>query len=217
MPAKPDEDDVPDLFTDSAGQSDEEMLASSRLQVGLVVGTGVLVIVITTLVVVLMGHNGQSIADGPNRPVGITSQLPPLPTPAPAVASAQPSETPDPARSVTQTPSQTKKPTTPPPTTAAPIIATLASLSCTPSTVAGGQDSSCTVSLSGSAHANLTVAISSSKPSLVSVPSSVSIPLGQNAASFTAGAAGLLLFGDSATVTATLDGEERAFTIEVTP
>ncbi|HCT75092.1 MAG TPA: hypothetical protein DGT23_00560 [Micromonosporaceae bacterium] len=213
MPATPDENDVPDLFTDSAGQSDEEMLASSRMQVGLVVGTGVLVIVITTLVVVLMGHNGQSIADGPNRPVGITSQLPPLPTPAPVVASAQPTESPDPTR-VTQTPSQTKKPTTPPRTTAGPTIATLASLSCTPSTVTGGQDSTCTISLSVPAHANLTIALSSSNSGLVSVPGSVSIAAGGTSQSFTAGTDPIS--AGSSEITASLDGASDTFTITVT-
>src|SRR5581483_8228577 len=81
----------------------------------------------------------------------------------------------------------------------------LSSLACTPLTLTVGSSSACTVTLSKAAG-SLAVGLSSSSPALT-LPPSINVPQGANAATFTAGAQQAA--GGWIVVTATLNGASK--------
>jgi hypothetical protein len=96
-----------------------------------------------------------------------------------------------------------------------PSTATLVSLSLTPSSVAAGNTSQGTVTLSTGAPAGgATVALSSSKASVATVPTTIVIPQGSASATFTVTALSIAS-ADSATISATYLGATQTATLSV--
>lgn len=92
----------------------------------------------------------------------------------------------------------------------------LSSLSCVPGVLGQGGTSTCTVGLPGSAPAGAVtnVTLSSSSPSLT-VPALVTVPAGQNTATFTA-TAGNVTSNQTATITGSFGGNSLTTTISLT-
>ena len=90
----------------------------------------------------------------------------------------------------------------------------LSALQCSPSTIASGDNSQCTVSLSGPAPSGgLTVALSHNSAALT-VPSSVTVAAGSSSAVFNAAAASVTA-DQSATITASLNGKSVTSTVNI--
>lgn len=100
-----------------------------------------------------------------------------------------------------------------PPASNAPSIV---GLTLNPSTIAGGNASQGTVTLSAAASAPATVALSSSSAPIVGVPASVIVPAGATSANFTVSTTPVSS-PFTATVTASLGGLSRSATITLTP
>jgi hypothetical protein len=96
----------------------------------------------------------------------------------------------------------------------APTV-TLQSVTASPSTVEGGSPTSAFVMLSGAAEAATTVSLSSSKPALVSVPSSVTVASGTPERGFTVTTTSVAS-QTTATITATYGGTTRTATVTLT-
>ncbi len=94
-------------------------------------------------------------------------------------------------------------------TTLLPMAVT--SLSCNPGTVAPGASSTCTVSLNETAYANAIVALSDNN-ALLTIPASVTVPIGASSANFIA-TAGAFTTSQSASVSATLNGALQTTTL----
>jgi len=93
----------------------------------------------------------------------------------------------------------------------------LPSVTVSPSTVAGGNPSTGTVTLSGSAPAGgVVVALSSSNPSVASVPGSVTVPEGAASATFPI-ATSAVTTSTSVTVSASYAGVTTTVTLTVSP
>jgi thermitase len=93
----------------------------------------------------------------------------------------------------------------------------LSSLSLNPSTVVGGNPSTGTVYLTAPAQSGgFTVQLSSSNPSVASVPSSVTVPQGQTSANFTVTTTPVTS-QTNVTITASAQGVTRQATLTVTP
>jgi thermitase len=93
----------------------------------------------------------------------------------------------------------------------------LSSLSLNPSTVVGGNPSTGTVTLTAPAQSGgFTVQLSSSNPSVASVPSSVTVPQGQTSANFTVTTTPVTS-QTNVTITASAQGVIRQATLTVTP
>jgi thermitase len=93
----------------------------------------------------------------------------------------------------------------------------LSSLSLNPSTVVGGNPSTGTVTLTAPAQSGgFTVQLSSSNPSVASVPSSVTVPQGQTSANFTVTTTPVTS-QTNVTITASAQGVTRQATLTVTP
>ena len=99
---------------------------------------------------------------------------------------------------------------------------TLSSIGCAPTSLSSGGTTTCTVSLSASATGSPVVAGLSSSVLALSVPSSVTIPLGSSSATFTAtgsssatftATAGTVSADQSATLTASCNGSSASTTI----
>jgi Beta-propeller repeat len=98
----------------------------------------------------------------------------------------------------------------------APAGPTLQSVTISPSSVAGGSNTSGFVSLSGGAPAaGATVTLSSSNPAVASVPANVTVASGSTAMGFTVSTASVSST-TSVTITATYDGISRTSTLSVT-
>jgi Beta-propeller repeat len=98
----------------------------------------------------------------------------------------------------------------------APAGPTLQSVTISPSSVAGGSNTSGFVSLSGGAPAaGATVTLSSSNPAVASVPGSVTVASGSTAVGFTVGTT-TVSTTTSVTITATYDGISRTSNLSVT-
>ncbi len=93
----------------------------------------------------------------------------------------------------------------------------LSSLTLNPSTVVGGQSSTGTVTLTAPAQSGgFTVQLSSSNPSVASVPSSVTVPQGQTSANFTVSTT-QVSSQTQVTITASAGGVTRQATLTVNP
>ncbi len=93
----------------------------------------------------------------------------------------------------------------------------LSSLTLNPSTVVGGQSSTGTVTLTAPAQSGgFTVQLSSSNPSVASVPSSVTVPQGQTSANFTV-TTQPVSSQTQVTITASANGVTRQATLTVNP
>jgi len=92
-----------------------------------------------------------------------------------------------------------------------PASVQLSSLSCTPTTLAPNSSSSCKISLTGSASAALSVALTSGN-TVVKVPASVSVAKGSNSATFTA-SAGSFSANQTALVSAAASGRSVSTTL----
>jgi thermitase len=93
----------------------------------------------------------------------------------------------------------------------------LSSISLNPSTVVGGNPSTGTVYLTAPAQSGgFTVQLSSSNPSVASVPSSVTVPQGQTSANFTVTTT-RVTSQTTVTITASAQGVTRQATLTVTP
>lgn len=97
------------------------------------------------------------------------------------------------------------------PTSSNPVLSNLA---CSPASFTPPGSSSCTVSLSAAATSATSVNLASNSAAL-SVPASVSISSGQASANFTASAPSAVTSSSSATITASLSGNVRNFSISL--
>ena len=98
-------------------------------------------------------------------------------------------------------------------TLSASAPAQLTSLACGPSTLGSNASSTCTVTLSKAATNGATVSLASNN-TLLAVPASVTVALGQSSATFTA-ASGTVSTSQSAIVTASLSGVNQQATISL--
>src|SRR2546426_1680769 len=101
-------------------------------------------------------------------------------------------------------------------TTLTVIPPVLSSLTLNPTTVIGGlQNSTGTVTLNAPAPAGgAQVALSSSNPSVASVPASVTVPAGATSVTFTVNTS-IVVFSQSVTITASYNGSSRSATLIV--
>ena len=98
--------------------------------------------------------------------------------------------------------------------TVLPPLNSIASLLCSPTTLASGSTSTCTVTLSAAAPSgNVTVALSSNNPALT-LPASVTVPAGSTSINFSA-VAGSLASNQTANVTASYNGSTGSATINL--
>src|ERR1019366_4837799 len=95
-------------------------------------------------------------------------------------------------------------------TVTAPALTTLTGLSCTPATLSSGGTSSCTVTLSKTGGGTVTL---SSNTAALTVPGSVAVVARSTTAMFTATAGGATAPDQTATLTATLNGNAQAASI----
>jgi len=93
--------------------------------------------------------------------------------------------------------------------------AQLTSVSCAPATLGSNASSTCTVTLNQVATSAAVVSLASNN-GVLSVPASVSVPVGQSSATFAA-ASGTVSSSQSATVTATLNGQSQSAVISLAP
>ncbi|MDX6378195.1 MAG: hypothetical protein QOE98_2498, partial [Gaiellaceae bacterium] len=91
----------------------------------------------------------------------------------------------------------------------------LQSVTASPSTVSGGNNTSAFVMLSAAAEADTTVSLSSSDPGLVGVPASVTVATGTTARGFTVTTSSVTAT-TTATISATYNGVTRTATVTVT-
>ncbi len=89
----------------------------------------------------------------------------------------------------------------------------LTGLVCSPAVVKGGGSTACRVLLNKAASSLATVALSSDNPT-ISVPASLTVPLGQSDAAFQA-MAGNISVAQSASITATLNGVSYSATVSI--
>ncbi len=94
-------------------------------------------------------------------------------------------------------------------------ITQLTSLTCTPLTLGPGSVSTCTVNLSAPALTGFAVGLASGNP-LVTVPPSVSIPVGASSASFSASVASTVPSAQTATLSASAGGAAKAVSLSLT-
>jgi hypothetical protein len=100
-------------------------------------------------------------------------------------------------------------------TSAPPPAPTLSSLTLNPTSVAGGHNSTGTVTLTGPAPAaGAAIALSSSNPGVASVPSTVTVPAGATSASFTVQTSSVL-FSTSSDISASYNGTPRTATLGI--
>lgn len=95
----------------------------------------------------------------------------------------------------------------------------LSSLALSPTSVVGGVSATGTVTMSAAAPSNsngAVVALSSSNPSVASVPSTVTVPPGASSAGFTVTTSSVAA-STSVTISASFDGTTRTATLTVTP
>lgn len=93
----------------------------------------------------------------------------------------------------------------------------LSGVSCSPASVTGGQSSTCSVTLTSNAISGaFAVTIANGNTSLVAVPTSVSVPVGSNSATFTAVTTGVST-STPVTITASAGGVNKTTTLTVTP
>ncbi len=98
-----------------------------------------------------------------------------------------------------------------------PAAAALTGLTITPTQVVGGQSASGSVMLSGAAGSSgLVVSLRSSRPAVLAVPASVTVPAGAGAASFTLTSASTTR-NRSVTVTATASGRSVSAVVTIVP
>lgn len=92
----------------------------------------------------------------------------------------------------------------------------ISGVSCVPAVLGQGTVSTCTITLTGNAPAGgvTNVTLASSSPALT-VPASITVPVGQNTATFTA-TAGSASSNQQVTITATLQGLSETTTVSVT-
>ncbi len=101
--------------------------------------------------------------------------------------------------------------------TVTPIPVTLNGLSVSPQTVTGGASAVGTVALSANAPSGgATIALNSSNPGVVGVPTSVIVPAGAASATFTIGTSGVST-SQNVTIAASFSGVTRKVTITVKP
>jgi trimeric autotransporter adhesin len=98
-------------------------------------------------------------------------------------------------------------------TLTAPVLPTLTSLACTPSSLAGNQSAACTVSLDKASSGTTTVTLNDDSASLTT-PATVSVANGATSAIFTV-TAGAIASGQTVTVSATLNGLIRTAQINL--
>jgi len=92
----------------------------------------------------------------------------------------------------------------------------LSSLQCSPTSLASGASSTCTVTLAEAAPSGGTVVSLSSNNTMLPVAASVTVPAGSTSATFTA-KAGNCTANQTATITATLNGVTATVSISLTP
>ncbi|GIH06752.1 hypothetical protein Rhe02_48190 [Rhizocola hellebori] len=215
MPETPDETDP---FQDK-GEAKQESLPAYRLKVGMTFAAGVLSIVATTALLIMISRGSDPGREQGSKPVGIDATLPPPST------NPEPSAVVSPLATSTAMPSQSRKPSTGPGTpgpgqthvpeaTSTPVVVALNSLSCTPSTVPAGQNTTCRVRLTAPAQSDMTVDLMSGSASL-SVPPSVSVSIGSTEVTFDATSASDGT-GD-VTVTATMGTVTKTDTVTIGP
>ena len=98
----------------------------------------------------------------------------------------------------------------------APAPPALSGVQCATTTLAGGQSSSCSVTLTASAPTGGTTIALSSSSAAVSVPASVAVPAGSSSAKFTA-VAGQMTAAGTAIITAASNGISKQTTLVLTP
>ncbi|MBZ5678393.1 MAG: hypothetical protein LAP61_29510 [Acidobacteriia bacterium] len=101
-----------------------------------------------------------------------------------------------------------------PGTLSVPPVATLSGLTCSLSTLHTPGSTQCTVSLTAPAQVGGSVVSISSNNLNLTVPSTVTVNSGQTSASFTA-AAGKVVVDQTATITASLNGQNRSVTLNL--
>jgi Abnormal spindle-like microcephaly-assoc'd, ASPM-SPD-2-Hydin len=89
----------------------------------------------------------------------------------------------------------------------------LTSFSCSSSSITGAGTDTCTVTLSGAARNRLNLSLASNNAA-VTVPATVTVPVNETSAQFTAHASAVNS-AESVTLTATLDGSSQRFVIEL--
>lgn len=95
------------------------------------------------------------------------------------------------------------------------VSVVISSLSCTPDTLTGAGQTSCTVSLSGSVAAGTSISLISSSTT-INVPASLSIAAGQTSGTFS-GTATATSSPQTVTITATYSGKSVSDTIQLVP
>src|SRR5579871_4893879 len=97
-----------------------------------------------------------------------------------------------------------------------PPVPVLSNLTCTPASFTAPGSSTCTITLTGNALSNMSVTVSSNNGA-ATVVSPVTIPTGSSSANFTVTAGSAVQSSTTAGITASLNGNSRNFSINLTP